>query len=111
MKDGKPAYAFAVLREIGAKQNIEFAFSKDGSLYTPDSLAHFDAFFFLHDWRPHAGQEQSGAGRRKRADDRSRQGGVSPDDCRRQGLYRHAQRGRAISPAGQLGARPGPKLG
>ena len=46
MKDGKPAYAFAVLREIGAQQNIEFTFSKDGSLFTPDFLAQFDAFFF-----------------------------------------------------------------
>ena len=46
MKDGKPGYAFAVLREIGEKQNIEFTFSKDGSLFTPDYLAQFDAFFF-----------------------------------------------------------------
>ena len=46
MKDGKPGYAFAALREIGEKNNIEFTFSKDGSLFTPAYLAQFDAFFF-----------------------------------------------------------------
>ena len=46
LKDGKPGYAFAVLRDIGEKNNIEFTFSKDGSLFTPDYLAQFDAFFF-----------------------------------------------------------------
>jgi hypothetical protein len=39
MKDGKPGYAFAVLREIGEKQNIDVTFPKDGSLFTPDYLA------------------------------------------------------------------------
>jgi type 1 glutamine amidotransferase len=46
MKDGRPGYAFAVLRDLGAKNNIEFTFSKDGSLFTPEYLAQFDAFFF-----------------------------------------------------------------
>ena len=46
MKDGKPGYAFAVLRELGEKNNIEFTFSKDGSLFTPAYLAQFDAFLF-----------------------------------------------------------------
>ncbi len=46
MKDGKPGYAFAVLRQLGEKNNIEFTFSKDGSLFTPDYLAQFDAYFF-----------------------------------------------------------------
>ncbi len=46
MKDGKPGYAFAVLRDIGEKNNIDFTFSKDGSLFTSEYLAQFDAYFF-----------------------------------------------------------------
>jgi type 1 glutamine amidotransferase len=46
MKDGRPGYAYAVLKELGGKNNIEFTFSKDGSLFTPEYLAQFDAFFF-----------------------------------------------------------------
>lgn len=38
--------AFRVLRELGAKHAIEFTFTKDGSLFTPQYLAQFDAFFF-----------------------------------------------------------------
>ncbi|HEY5078755.1 MAG TPA: ThuA domain-containing protein, partial [Opitutaceae bacterium] len=38
--------AFQVLKAIGAKDNIEFVFSKDGSLFTPAYLAQFDAYFF-----------------------------------------------------------------
>lgn len=41
-----PGLAFQVLRELGAKNNIEFVFSKDGSLFKPAYLAQFDAFFF-----------------------------------------------------------------
>ena len=41
-----PGLAFQVLREMGAKNNIEFVFSKDGSLFRPAYLAQFDAFFF-----------------------------------------------------------------
>jgi type 1 glutamine amidotransferase len=46
--DGKPGhgYAFRVLKELGAQNNIEFTFSKDGSLFTPEYLAQFDAYFF-----------------------------------------------------------------
>jgi type 1 glutamine amidotransferase len=39
-------YAFRVLDALGAKHHIEFVFSKDGSLFTPEYLAQFDAFFF-----------------------------------------------------------------
>lgn len=46
MKDGQPGYAFAALRALGEQNNIEFTFSKDGSLFTPEYLAQFDAFFF-----------------------------------------------------------------
>jgi type 1 glutamine amidotransferase len=45
---GEPkfGYAFPVLKAIGAENNIEFTFSKDGSLFTPEYLAQFDAYFF-----------------------------------------------------------------
>jgi type 1 glutamine amidotransferase len=38
--------AFQVLKELGAKNNIEFVFSKDGSLFSPAYLAQFDAIYF-----------------------------------------------------------------
>ena len=46
--DGKPGhgYAFRVLRDFGAKNQIEFVESKDGTLFTPQYLAQFDAFLF-----------------------------------------------------------------
>jgi uncharacterized protein len=46
--DGKPGhgYGLRVLREFGEKYNIEFTFTKDGSLITPEYLAPFDAFVF-----------------------------------------------------------------
>src|SRR5438105_3418920 len=46
MKDGRTGYAFPVLEELGRKNNIEFTFSKDGSLFTSKYLAQFDAFLF-----------------------------------------------------------------
>lgn len=44
--DGKPSWAENVLTGLGKKHNIEFTFSKDGSLFAPDYLAQFDAVFF-----------------------------------------------------------------
>jgi type 1 glutamine amidotransferase len=46
--DGKKGhgYAFRVLDALGAKNHIEFVYSKDGTLFTPEYLAQFDAFFF-----------------------------------------------------------------
>jgi len=44
--DGKPAYAENVLTELSPKHVIEFTYSKDGSLFTPEYLAKFDAFMF-----------------------------------------------------------------
>lgn len=46
MADGRRGYAFPVLEALGEKHGIEFVFSKDGSRFTPDYLAGFDAFFF-----------------------------------------------------------------
>jgi uncharacterized protein len=42
----KFGFAFRVLRELGERHQIDFTFSKDGSLFTPEYLAQFDAFFF-----------------------------------------------------------------
>jgi uncharacterized protein len=42
-----PGLAFQVLTKLGADNNIEFVFSKDGSLFKPAYLAQFDAFFFF----------------------------------------------------------------
>jgi type 1 glutamine amidotransferase len=46
MKNGRPGYAYAVLSELGEKNNIEFTFSKDGHVFTPEYLAQFDAYVF-----------------------------------------------------------------
>ena len=45
-KKGQPSFAEKVLTDLGAKNNWEFVFSKDGSLFTPQYLAQFDALFF-----------------------------------------------------------------
>jgi type 1 glutamine amidotransferase len=41
-----PGLAFEVLRAIGAKDNIDFTFSKDGSLFNAAYVLKFDAFLF-----------------------------------------------------------------
>jgi type 1 glutamine amidotransferase len=43
---GAPSYSERVLQGIGAARDIDFAFSKDGSLFTPTYLAGFDAVMF-----------------------------------------------------------------
>ncbi len=45
-KGTEPSFAELVLTELGAKHGFEFTFSKDGSLFTREYLAQFDAFFF-----------------------------------------------------------------
>jgi hypothetical protein len=42
----EPSLAEKVLAELGPKHGIEFAFSKDGSRFTPEYLAGFDACVF-----------------------------------------------------------------
>ncbi len=42
-----PGLAFQVLKALGEKNNIEFVYSKDGSLFSPAYLAQFDAYFFF----------------------------------------------------------------
>jgi type 1 glutamine amidotransferase len=41
-----PGLAFRVLSELGRARQIDFVFSKDGSLFTPAYLAQFDAYIF-----------------------------------------------------------------
>jgi type 1 glutamine amidotransferase len=45
-KDGQPGYAEKVLLTLGEKNGWEFVFSKDGSKFSRDYLAQFDAVFF-----------------------------------------------------------------
>jgi type 1 glutamine amidotransferase len=45
-KTTKPSFAEQVLTELGAKLGWEFTFSKDGSKFSKDYLAQFDAVFF-----------------------------------------------------------------
>ena len=45
-KKGQPSFAERALTDLGAKNNWEFTFSKDGSLFSPDYLRQFDALFF-----------------------------------------------------------------
>jgi uncharacterized protein len=45
-KDGQPSPAAKILTELGQKNNIEFTFTKDGSVFTPENIAKYDAFFF-----------------------------------------------------------------
>lgn len=40
------SFAEKILADLGPKQGIDFTFSKDGSLFTPEYLAQFDAYFF-----------------------------------------------------------------
>ncbi len=45
-KTGQPSYAEKVLLDLGARQGWDFEFSKDGSKFSKDYLAQFDAVFF-----------------------------------------------------------------
>ncbi len=44
--NGQPSFAENILTQLGPQHGIEFTHSKDGSLFTPDYLAQFDAYFF-----------------------------------------------------------------
>lgn len=44
--DGEMSAAEKVLSELGKKDNLEFTFTKDGSVFTPENLAKYDAFMF-----------------------------------------------------------------
>ena len=44
--DGKPSFAENQLAALGPRHELEFTFSKDGSLFTPEYLARFDVIMF-----------------------------------------------------------------
>ena len=43
---GEASKAAKTLKKLGEENNIEFTFTKDGSLFTPENIAKYDAFFF-----------------------------------------------------------------
>ena len=43
---GELSYAEKLLQQWGPEENVEFTFSKDGSLFNPKYLDQFDAYFF-----------------------------------------------------------------
>jgi hypothetical protein len=45
-KDGQPSAAQKILEKLGKKNGFEFTFTKDGSVFTPENIAKYDAFFF-----------------------------------------------------------------
>jgi type 1 glutamine amidotransferase len=45
-KGDELSFAEKILADLGPKRGIEFTFSKDGSLFAPDYLKQFDAYFF-----------------------------------------------------------------
>jgi type 1 glutamine amidotransferase len=45
-KKGQPSFAEKVLLDLGSKNDWEFVFSKDGSKFSPEYLAGFDAVVF-----------------------------------------------------------------
>jgi uncharacterized protein len=45
-KDGQPSEAQVILTQIGKDNNFDFTFTKDGSVFTPENIAKYDAFFF-----------------------------------------------------------------
>ena len=45
-KDGQPGHVQNVVTQLAAANHIEFTFSKDGGIFTPENLAKYDAFFF-----------------------------------------------------------------
>jgi uncharacterized protein len=45
-KDGQASPAEKILADLGQRNNLQFTFSKDGSIFTPENIAKYDAFFF-----------------------------------------------------------------
>jgi type 1 glutamine amidotransferase len=45
-QDDQPSFVEKILKELGDKNNIEFTCTKDGTIFTPDKIAQFDAFMF-----------------------------------------------------------------
>ncbi len=45
-KNGQPSEAQKILAKLGRENNFQFTFTKDGSVFTPENIAQYDAFFF-----------------------------------------------------------------
>src|SRR4029079_11292187 len=45
--DDRPSFCERILKQLGVDHRIDFTFSKDGSLFSPQYLAGFDAVFFF----------------------------------------------------------------
>lgn len=45
-KNGQPSFVETILAKVGPQRGVDFTFSKDGSLFSPDYLAKFDAYMF-----------------------------------------------------------------
>src|SRR6185369_17102680 len=46
VKNGQPCYAETILRPICEKHHWELVSTKDGTIFTPENIASFDAFLF-----------------------------------------------------------------
>jgi len=44
--EGEMSAAEKVLKELGEKNHLEFTFTKDGGVFTPENIAKYDAFMF-----------------------------------------------------------------
>lgn len=44
--DGQPGYAIKTLTDLGAAHGFEVTQTKDGTVFTPENIAKYDAFFF-----------------------------------------------------------------
>jgi hypothetical protein len=45
-QDGQPSAAEKILVELGKKNHLEFTCTKDGTVFTPENIAKYDAFCF-----------------------------------------------------------------
>jgi type 1 glutamine amidotransferase len=45
-KNGQPSPAQVILEKIAKENNFEITFTKDGSVFTPENIAKYDAFYF-----------------------------------------------------------------
>jgi type 1 glutamine amidotransferase len=45
-ENGQMSKAEKILAKLGASNNVEFTFTKDGTVFTPENIAKYDAFFF-----------------------------------------------------------------
>jgi hypothetical protein len=46
-KGGQLSFAEAIVSELGKRNHLRFTFTKDGSVFTPENIAKYDAFCFF----------------------------------------------------------------